>query len=172
MKKTLFTALLCCTTLCLHAQKLTRNYQNESLSKVLKDLNAATADHTIYFIYDELEDFTVTTSFKDLTTEEAVSQVIGFYPMRVTHDKDRIFVECTQKETTKVIGRVVDEKGKPIEFASISLLSEAETLYSDLDSTYKNTQRSKGTVLMIQFPEEMVSRRTAFYAKFQTLIDI
>ena len=140
MKKTLFTALLCCTTLCLHAQRLTRNYQNESLSKVLKDLNAATADHTIYFIYDELEDFTVTTSFKDLTTEEAVSQVIGFYPMRVTHDKDRIFVECTQKETTKVIGRVVDEKGKPIEFASISLLSEAETLYSDLDSTYKNTQ--------------------------------
>ena len=140
MKKILFTALLCSIILCLHAQRLSRDYQGQSLSRVFEDLNAATTDHTIYFIYDELEDFTVTTSFRNLTTEEAVCQVIGFYPMRVTYDKDRIFVECTQKETTKVIGRVVDEKGKPIEFANVSLLSEADTLHSDLNSTYKNTQ--------------------------------
>ena len=119
----MFTALLCGLALCLNAQKLSRDYQDVSLSKVLEDLNAATTDHTIYFIYDELEDFTVSTSFKNLTTEEAICQVVGFYPMKVTYDEDRIFVECTQKETTKVVGRVVDEKGSPIEFANISLLN-------------------------------------------------
>ena len=138
MKKILFTALLCSLTLCLHAQKLSRDYQDVSLSKVLEDLNAATPDHTIYFIYDELEDFTVTTSFENLNTEEAVSQVVGFYPMKVTCDENRIFVECTQKETTKVIGRVVDEKGMPVEFANISLLNEAVKPSSDLISTNKN----------------------------------
>jgi hypothetical protein len=131
MKKILFTALLCSLTLCLHAQKLTRDYQDLSLSKVLEDLNAATSEQTIYFIYDELEDFTVTTSFQNLPIAEAISQVIGFYPIKVTYDKDRIFVECTQKESTKVIGRVVDGSGNPIEFANVSLLS-------DKDSTFIN----------------------------------
>ena len=60
MKQYLFTALLCALSLCAQAQRLSRDYQNESLSKVLEDLNAATSDQTIYFIYDELEDFTVT----------------------------------------------------------------------------------------------------------------
>lgn len=131
MRKYIFTALLCGLTLCAQAQKISRHYQNESLSKVLEDLNAATSDQTVYFIYDELEDFTVTTSFQNLPIADAIRQVIGFYPMKVTYDKDRIFVECTQKESTKVIGRVIDESGKPIEFANISLLS-------DKDSTFIN----------------------------------
>ena len=78
MKKILFTAMLCCFALCLQAQsprkagrnsgiRITRDYQNVSLSKVLEDLNATTDDKTIYFIYDELEDFTVTSHFYDLS---------------------------------------------------------------------------------------------------------
>lgn len=121
MKQYIFTALFCALTLCAQAQRITRQYQNESLSKVLEDLNTATNDKTIYFIYDELEDFTVTSQFKNLPIDEAVREVIGFYPMKVTYDHDNIFIECTQKEDTKVIGRIVDESGKPIEFANISL---------------------------------------------------
>ena len=131
MKKIIFTALLCGLCLCLNAQKLTRNYHNQSLSKVLEDLNTATNDQTIYFIYDELEDFTVTCHFNNLTLKEAVNEVIGFYPMKVSYDQNNIFVECTQKESTKVIGRLVDDAGHPIEFANVSLLS-------DRDSTFLN----------------------------------
>ena len=121
MKHYIFTALLCALTLCAQAQRISRSYQNESLSKVLEDLNAASSDKTIYFIYDELEDFTVTSHFSDLPIKEAIREVIGFYPMKVTYDDDKIFIECTQKEDTKVIGRIVDESGQPIEFANISL---------------------------------------------------
>ena len=124
MKQYIFTALLCVLTLCAQAQKISRYYQNESLSKVLEDLNAATSDKTIYFIYDELEDFTVTSHFTDLTINEAIREVIGFYPMKVTYDEDKIFIECTQKEDTKVIGHIVDEGGQPVEFANISLYNE------------------------------------------------
>ena len=121
MKQYIITALLCGLTFSAQAQRISRNYQNESLSKVLEDLNTATSDKTIYFIYDELEDFTVTSHFSDLPINEAVREVIGFYPMKVTFDDDKIFIECTQKEDTKVIGHIVDENGHPIEFANISL---------------------------------------------------
>ena len=124
MKQYIFTALFCVLTLCAQAQKITRDYQNESLSKVLENLNAATSDKTIYFIYDELEDFTVTSHFTDLPINEAIREVIGFYPMKVTYDNDKVFIECTQKEDTKVIGHIVDESGQPIEFANISLYNE------------------------------------------------
>ena len=138
MKQYLFTALLCALSLCAQAQRLSRDYQNESLSIVLEDLNAATSDQTIYFIYDELEDFTVTSHFSDLPLKEAIREVIGFYPMKVTYDDNRIFIECTQKEDAKVIGRVVDAEGQPIEFANISLHGAADPNSSDRNSTYIN----------------------------------
>ena len=138
MKKILFTALLCSLALCLNAQRITRDYQNESLSKVLEDLNSATSDYTIYFIYDELEDFTVTTHFSDLPIKVAIREVVGFYPMKVTYDDDRIFIQCTQKEDAKMIGRVVDRSGQPIEFANISLHSATENHNNDKNSTYLN----------------------------------
>ena len=129
MKKYIFTALLCVLTLCAQAQKISRHYQNESLSKVLEDLNAVTSEQTIYFIYDELEDFTVTCHFTNLPVKEAIREVIGFYPMKVAYDGDRIFIECTQKENTKVIGHIMDESGQPVEFANISLHSEGLANY-------------------------------------------
>ena len=138
MKQYIFTALFCVLTLCVQAQTVSRDYQNESLSKVLEDLNTATSDKTIYFIYDELEDFTVTSHFTNLPIQEAIREVIGFYPMKVTYDGDKIFIECTQKEDAKVIGRIVDENGHPIEFANISLRSIAETPNDKENSTYLN----------------------------------
>ena len=138
MKRLLYISFLALCAISVQAQKISRAYQNESLSKVLEDLNAATSDKTIYFIYDELEDFTVTSHFSDLPLNEAIREVIGFYPMKVTYDGDKIFIECTQKEDTKVIGHIVDESGQPIEFANISLHSAVDNLDNDKNSTYLN----------------------------------
>ena len=95
MKRVLYIILFSICAVGVQAQKISRQYQNQSLSKVLEDLNTATSDKTIYFIYDELEDFTVTTSFQNLQIADAIREVIGFYPMKVTYDGDNIFVECT-----------------------------------------------------------------------------
>ena len=139
MKEYIFTALFCAMTLCAQGQKINRQYHNQSLSKVLEDLNAAISDKTIYFIYDELEDFTVTSHFTDLSIQEAIREVIGFYPMKVTYDGDKIFIECTQKGDAKVIGRIVDENGHPVEFANISLHHATDAPENDQKSTYLNS---------------------------------
>ena len=64
------------------AQNLTHSFRNTSLSDALIWIDKAQNSYKINFIFDELEDFTVTTSFKNTSVKEAVKQVIGFYPMR------------------------------------------------------------------------------------------
>ena len=44
------------------AQKITHEYNNVTLSEALRQLNEQTDDYTISFLYNELEDFRITTS--------------------------------------------------------------------------------------------------------------
>jgi len=106
------------------AQQLSHDFQNASLSEALIWIDNAQDQFKLNFIFDELEDFTVTTRLEDVSVRDAVRQVCGFYPMHLTFDHQDIYIECTQKEDTKVIGRVVDDSGNPIEFANITLLND------------------------------------------------
>ena len=78
MKRLLILFLLCVVVGMVYGQKITRSYQGESLSRVLEDLNAVTMRHEISFVYNDLEDFTVTCNFKRLSLEEALMKVVGF----------------------------------------------------------------------------------------------
>ena len=80
-----------------YAQRITRQYNNVSFSAALKDLNARQHKYTINFVYDELEDFRVTKSIRNQSVPDAIMQLIGFYPIRMTQVEDNIMVECTQK---------------------------------------------------------------------------
>ena len=120
------------------AQRLTKSYTEKSLSDVLIDLNKSQHDKRISFIYNELEDFTVTTGFRNSTVGNAVREVVGFYPMKITMNDSLITVECIQKEAQKVIGRVIDEQGKPVEFANVALLSSADSTFINGGVTNQN----------------------------------
>lgn len=81
-----------------YGQRITRQYNNVSFSEALKDLNAHQHKYTINFVYDELEDFKVTKSIRNMSVPNAIMQLIGFYPIRMTQVEDNIImVECTQK---------------------------------------------------------------------------
>ena len=55
--------LICCLVFAgVQAQKITRDYNNVSLSEALRQLNEETEEYTISFLYNELEDFRITTS--------------------------------------------------------------------------------------------------------------
>ena len=123
--KRIYMLLLCLVAMCAKAQQLSHDFQNVSLSEALIWIDHAQEDYKLNFIFDELEDFTVTTHLENVSVRDAVRQVCGFYPMHLTFDSQDIYIECTQKEDTKVIGRVVDENGNPIEFANISLYGDA-----------------------------------------------
>ena len=110
-----------------YAQRITRQYNNVSFSAALKDLNAHQHKYTINFVYDELEDFKVTKSIRNSNVPNAIMQLIGFYPIRMTQVENNIMVECTQKSTFRYKGRIVDERGNAAEYATIALLSPIDS---------------------------------------------
>ena len=127
MRKLYILLLLCAVVSMAQAQKITRNYKNQSLSRVLEDLNAATNRHEISFVYNDLEDFTVTCQLEHLSLDDALMKVVGFYPVRIVRDGEKYFVECTHKTERHLKGRMIDEQQQPLAYANISLLNPADS---------------------------------------------
>lgn len=124
----------------IYAQRITRSFRNTSMSEALTILAKSTKDYRINFMYDELEDFTVTTSIVKRTAPDAIRQIMGFYPMKMTIDGENIFVECTQKTPTKMIGRIVDAHHRPVDFANVALLNVRDSSLINGGVTNENGQ--------------------------------
>ena len=103
--------LVCCFVFAgVQAQKITHEYNNVSLSEALRQLNEQTEEYTISFLYNELEDFRITTSVHRKTIPDAIRQMIGFYPIRMTVEpgianpsQQEIIVECPQKTAYEIL---------------------------------------------------------------------
>lgn len=121
--------LLCTFVLAMSAQHIQRNYHNRSMSDVLIDLDKASKRYKICFIYNELEDFTVTQNVKTANIPDAIRKVIGFYPMQMTMGDSLITVECIRKSERKLIGRLIDNHNLPVEFANIQLLNPKDSSF-------------------------------------------
>ena len=116
----------------IQAQKrISREYDNVSLADALNQLAVQQTDYTIMFIYNELEDFHITTTVKNQLLPDAIRQMVGFYPIRVTTSigkgERKVFVECTQKADTRYKGTILDEQRQPIAYANITLLSPQDS---------------------------------------------
>ena len=129
MKRFFYIILLLAAVQAAGAQRISRNYQKQSMADVLIDLAKATNAYKISFIYNELEDYTVTKRITDKTIPEAVSEVVGFYPMTITTGDSLITVECVDKSNRKLSGRIVDEKGEPVLYANVQLLNPADSAF-------------------------------------------
>ena len=127
MRQVLTILLLCLTVCQATAQRISRTYQDQSLSEVLKDLNDASSRYELSFIYNELEDFRVTTTLHRSTLPNAVRQVVGFYPMRVTETDSVITVECIHKTERHLTGTIIDENRQPVPYANIYLLHPSDS---------------------------------------------
>ena len=89
-------AMFCCTSM--YGQHVTRNYDNVTMSEALRDLNELSPDYTISFMYNELEDFRVTTSIRHQSVPDALRQIIGFYPIRISEKgKGSLFARCLRQ---------------------------------------------------------------------------
>lgn len=124
----------------IHAQRISHNFRNTSMSEALTLLAKSTKDYHINFMYNELEDFTVTTNVVKRTAPDAIQQIIGFYPMKMTIDGQNIFVECTQKTPTKMMGRIVDTHRRPVDFANVALLNVGDSTFITGGVTNENGQ--------------------------------
>ena len=130
MKRTLLLSfLLFGISVSLLAQRVNRTYDNVSLSEALLQLCQEQSEYTISFIYNELEDFRITTSIKNKKLPDAIQQMIGLYPVRMTVSPDdkEIFVECTHKTEHHLTGTIIDEQGLPLAFANVTLLNPTDS---------------------------------------------
>ena len=94
------------------AQRITHNFQNMSMSDALKLMQHQTDRYKIIFIYDDLEDFKVTTHVRNKSVPDALRQMIGFYPISMMVNEDNeIYVECTHKTDHRLKGAIIDEQG-------------------------------------------------------------
>ena len=121
--------LLCVLVSTASAQRIIRNYHDRSMSDVLIDLGKASDRYKVSFIYNELEDFTVTQNIHTDNLPDAIRKVISYYPMQMTVGDSLITVECTRKADRKLIGRLIDNHNLPVEFANIQLLSPQDSSF-------------------------------------------
>ena len=112
-------------------QRVNRKYNNVSLADALSQLSEQATGYTIYFIYNELEDFRITTTVRNKPLPEAIRQMIGFYPVSMTTSSDdsgrKIFVECLQKAGRHLTGTIIDEHRQPVPYANICLLHPSDS---------------------------------------------
>ena len=109
--------------------RISRQYNNVSLSEALLQLQSEQSEYAINFIYDELEDFKVTTDIRHKSLPDAIQQMIGFYPVRMTvkPEDNEIYVECTHKTDLHLTGTIIDEHGQPVAYANIALLAPKDS---------------------------------------------
>ena len=120
-------------TVSTRAQKhISREYNNVSISDALNGLAEQQNDYAIMFLYNELEDFRITTTIRRKTLPDAIQQMIGFYPIRMTVDTSdpedmKIFVECTHKTDRHLTGTIIDEQGQPVAYANVAILNPVDS---------------------------------------------
>ena len=128
MRRFTFICALCLVATLALAQRITRRYDNVSMSKALMELNDLQQEYTVNFIYDELEDFKVTTDIRHEKLTDAILQIVGFYPIRVVKSGEHeIFVECTHKTDLHLTGTIIDEQGVPVAYANVAILNPADS---------------------------------------------
>ena len=128
MKRLSFILLSCAIVSVCWAQKITHNFQDESLSDALKYIQSQTTNYDLIFIYDELEDFRVTTHVQHKSVLDAIQQLVGFYPVRVVKSGEyEIYLECTHKANRHLKGTIIDEAGQPVAYANVYLLHPSDS---------------------------------------------
>ncbi len=112
-----------------YGQRISHIYNNVSLSEALLQLNNEQKEYVVNFLYNELEDFRITATIKNKKLPDAIQQMIGFYPVRMTvkPDDHEIYVECTHKTDRHLTGTIVDEQDQPVGYANVAILNPADS---------------------------------------------
>jgi hypothetical protein len=126
-RRMIFLVACLCIATAAFGQRVTRTFNDVSMSEALRWLNEQGSEYNISFLYNELEDFRVTTSVKNKSVPDAIQQLIGFYPIKMTVQGKDIAVECPQKASTRYKGTVLDETGQPLPYANVALLSPRDS---------------------------------------------
>ena len=153
MKHTITILLMCLCCMSAQAQRVTAQFHETSMSEALIEIERQCQDITINFIYDELEDFSVTEQIQDSPVPVALRRVVGFYPIRLTRQGNTYYAECVQKDSAKVTGRIIDQDGAPLPYVNVVLLNPADSAFINGGVSNEN-----GDVVIPCNQEEVVAK--------------
>ena len=112
----------------LQAQHVRLSFHGETLPVALRELARISPDYSINFIYNDLEDFIVTTDIVDATVPQAIKQMIGHYPISVTEGEGKtIYLECYGKGLPRYRGTVMASEGLPLSEVNVAILNPADS---------------------------------------------
>ncbi len=126
MKRPVFiTALALLSILSFQVYAKTIVANRTPLSEVLKQIDQASDTASVSFVYETLEEYPVTETINTDNIVDAVFKAVGFYPVKVSvlENGKMIAVAPRSTQAEKIIGRITDEKGTPVEYATVRLFS-------------------------------------------------
>ncbi len=129
MRKTvIILSLLCLHAIAMEAQRITHRFSDTPLTEALTTIAQKAHDYRVHFVENELGGFRVTTFVKRKNALDAINQVIGTYPLKVTVDSTNIFVERIHRDWDNVCGTLVDNRrGSAVKYADIWLLNQQDS---------------------------------------------
>lgn len=110
------------------AHEYTYRFRSVPVSQALARISREHPELNISFIYNELEDYKVDA---DIATDDAVAAIrrlTSYNPISVIVSGNRIYVEAMQRGRYKYSGRVVDEQGETVPYATVMLLAPKDSV--------------------------------------------
>ena len=153
---------------CMAQQTVTLHFHDVSLPEALLQIHQTAPQYPISFIYDELEDFTVTADIRQMSVADAVRKVTEHYPIRLTFEGNKIYVECIQKEPFRLRGRVTNRQGVPIQNVNITVIG------GDGHSTINHGVSNANGQFVVPCPTQRVTARLTHvgYDEIVNLFDL
>ncbi|MCD8301945.1 MAG: hypothetical protein LUC44_02875 [Prevotellaceae bacterium] len=129
MRKTvIILSLLCLHAVAMEAQRITHRFSDTPLTEALTTIAQKSHDYRVHFVENELGGFRITTFVRRKNALDAINQVIGTYPLKVTVDSTNIFVERIHRDWDNVCGTLVDNRrGSAVKYADIWLLNQQDS---------------------------------------------
>lgn len=127
MKKAFIVLLTAVLPLCASARKFEYVFKDTPISQALTRIVKEHPELDISFIYNELDNYKANTVVRTDDPSDAIRQLVSYNPVSVMTFGNQIIVEALQKGKYKYTGRIVDENGESVPFASVRLLAPKDS---------------------------------------------
>ena len=138
MKRYIFLILVSLLALPLAAAITSFKFRSTPLPEALGRIARAFPETRINFIYNRLEDYKVNADVNARTSIEAVRQTLERLPVKGIERGGKIYVEALREGGYKYSGIAVDPSGEAVPFASVLLLSPADSTVVTYGTTSDN----------------------------------
>lgn len=112
----------------LSAQHARFHFLEVPLTDALEQIDQHYPEYKIHFIYSDLAAYTVTCDIESSTITDAIRQVVGFYPLKVLHDKRHFFIESRERHKSQLRGHLIDENHESVPYATIVLYNTTDSI--------------------------------------------